>query len=141
MPIDGGWLEIDTTEDYEAAAAMFADGSICQFYDAGADPYETVNSVIDNYWNYYIFNAFRRGRLGFHTSTYASRIHGRYFNKLKYSNQIYALYRTLFEEIFGDAADFDTFWTRPDGMGAYTGAVESAFKLFTRVITTPEPGG
>ncbi|MAQ14249.1 MAG: hypothetical protein CMN30_05580 [Sandaracinus sp.] len=116
-------------------------GPDCYLYDAGADPYETVNSVIDNYWNYYIFNAFRRGRLGFHTSTYASRIHGRYFNKLKYSNQIYALYRTLFEEIFGDAADFDTFWTRPDGMGAYTGAVESAFKLFTRVITTPEPGG
>ena len=37
VPIDSGWLEIDTTEDYEAAATMFADGSICRFYDAGAD--------------------------------------------------------------------------------------------------------
>jgi len=116
-------------------------GPDCYLYDAGADPYETVNSVIDNYWNYYIFNAFRRGRLGFDTQSYANRIHGRYFNKLKYANQIYSLYRTVFEEIFGDDPDFDTFWTRPDGMGAYTAAVGSVFELFTRVVTVPEPGG
>ena len=115
-------------------------GPDCYLYDSGADAYETVNSVIDNYWNYYIFNAYRRGRLGFHTSSYASRIHGRYFNKLKYSNQIYSLYRATFEEIFGDDPDYDTFWDRADGMGAYTGAVRSAFQLFTRVIAAPEPG-
>ena len=115
-------------------------GPDCYRYDAGADPYETVNSVIDNYWNYYIFNAFRRGRLGFTTQSYASRIHGRYFNKLKYANQIYSLYRTVFEEIFGEDPGFDTFWTRPDGMGAYTAAVGSAYELFTRVVTVPEPG-
>lgn len=115
-------------------------GPDCYLYDAGADPYETVNSVIDNYWNYYIFNAFRRGRLGFDTQSYANRIHGRYFNKLKYANQIYSLYRPIFEDIFGDDPSFDTFWTRPDGMGAYTAAVGSIFELFTRVVTVPEPG-
>ena len=115
-------------------------GPDCYRYDAGADPYETVNSVIDSYWNYYVFNAFRRGRLGFTTGSYASRIHGRYFNKLKYANQIYSLYRTVFAEIFGDDPNYDRFWTRPDGMGAYTAAVGSAFELLTRVVTVPEPG-
>jgi len=115
-------------------------GPDCYLYDAGADPYETVNSVIDNYWNYYIFNAYRRGRLGFSTESYAERIHGRYFNKLKYANQIYSLYRTVFDDVFGDQPGYDEFWTRPDGMGVYTAAVGSAFELFTRVITAPEPG-
>ena len=37
-------------------------------------------------------------------------------------------------------ADFDSFFTRADGMGGYTGAVEAGFRLFTRVVTVPEPG-
>lgn len=114
-------------------------GPDCYLYDMGADTYETVNSVIDNYWNYYIFNAFRRGRLGFDTGPYADRIYGRYFEKLKYSNQIYSLYTPIFIDIFGEeqAAQF---LNREDGMAPYTLAVQSAFRLFTRVIATPEPG-
>ena len=30
----------------------------CQRYDAGADQYESLQSVIDTYWNYYVFNAY-----------------------------------------------------------------------------------
>ncbi len=37
VPIDHGWLEIDTTEDFEAANRMFADGSIVRFYDPDAE--------------------------------------------------------------------------------------------------------
>ncbi|MEZ4249780.1 MAG: zinc-dependent metalloprotease [Polyangiales bacterium] len=114
-------------------------GPDCYRYDAGSDPYETVNSVIESYWNYYIFNAFRRGRLGFDTGPYADRIYGRYFEKLKYANQIYSLYRPIFVDIFGEA-QAETFFNRQDGLGPYTLAVQSAFRLLTRVITTPEPG-
>ena len=114
-------------------------GPDCYLYDAGADPYETVNSVIDNYWNYYIFNSFARGRLGFSTESAAERVHGRYFKKLKYANQIYSLYRTLFSEVFEGNTTLESFYTRPDGMGAYTAAVGSAFELLTRVVTNPEP--
>lgn len=35
-PIDGGWLEVDTVEDYETYAAMMADGSITRFFDPEA---------------------------------------------------------------------------------------------------------
>ncbi len=37
----------------------------CMLYDAGADAYETVQRIIDTYWDYYLFAAFRRERLGF----------------------------------------------------------------------------
>ena len=38
VPVAGGWLEIDTVEDYERAAAMMADGSISRFFDPDAGP-------------------------------------------------------------------------------------------------------
>ena len=126
---------------YEFCSDEQADlGPDCYRYDAGADPYETVTSVIDSYWNYYVFNAYRRGRLGFGTDSYAERVWGRYLKKLKYANQIYSLYRTVFEDVFGDAPGYERFWTRQDGMGPYTAAVGSAFELLTRIVTTPEPG-
>lgn len=34
----------------------------CRVYDEGATHTEVVESAIQNYWNYYAFNAFRRGR-------------------------------------------------------------------------------
>lgn len=33
VPVDGGWLEIDTVEDFEKIAAMIEDGRIRQFFD------------------------------------------------------------------------------------------------------------
>lgn len=33
VPIDNGWLEIDTTKDFEVANEMFKDGSINKFFD------------------------------------------------------------------------------------------------------------
>jgi choline kinase len=36
VPIDHGWLEIDTTEDFEITNQMFADGSISRFFDPKA---------------------------------------------------------------------------------------------------------
>lgn len=40
VPVSGGWLEIDTVEDYEKSAAMFADGSISRFFDAASGTWE-----------------------------------------------------------------------------------------------------
>ncbi len=38
VPVDGGWLEIDTVEDFDNAAAMISDGSITKFFDPVATP-------------------------------------------------------------------------------------------------------
>ncbi len=115
-------------------------GPDCLRYDAGADVYETMQSTADTYWNYYIFNAFRRQRVGFQTDAYAGRIQSRYFAKLQYANQIYALYRPIITDVFGDLPGFDTFWTREDGMGSWTLGVGVGYSLFTRVLAAPEPG-
>lgn len=112
----------------------------CLRYDQGADAYETVQSVADSYWSYYIFTNFRRQRLGFSPSAVATRIHDRYFEKFARANQIYALYRPIMDEIFTGQPGYDTFWTRQDGMGAYTLAVGVGMNTLTRVLTAPEPG-
>lgn len=111
----------------------------CQQFDSGADVYESVNSVIDTYWNHHIFDAFRRGRVGFQTQWHAEKLYGRYFSKLKNVNQIYVLFRSVITDVFGPEYTQEL-WTRPDGMGAWTTAVGSAFQLLTQVVTTPEPG-
>ena len=36
IPVDGGWLEIDTVEDYQTAATMIADRTITKFFDPDA---------------------------------------------------------------------------------------------------------
>ena len=116
-------------------------GPDCLRYDTGADVYETMQNVADTYWNYYIFNAFRRERLGFNTDSYVGRIYDRYFSKLQYANQIYSLYRPIITDVFGDFDGFDeTFWTRENGMGAWTLGVGVGYSLLTRVIASPEPG-
>lgn len=119
----------------------------CYRYDAGADPYESVQSVIDSYWYYYIFNNFRRARLGYNVNGTANRIYGRYFEKLKRANQIYALYRPIFEDLLVDVVPADRyeetieqFFGPEGGMGSYTAAVGAAYQALTRVITVPEPG-
>ncbi len=113
----------------------------CYRYDAGADAYESVQSVIDSYWNYYIFSNFRRGRIGFNVGSSADRTLNRYFEKLQRANQTYALYRGVFQDVWGDVGGFDAFWTNERGMGGYTLAVSAAYQALLRVITAPEPGG
>lgn len=112
----------------------------CYRYDSGADAFESVRSIQDQYWNYYIFNSFRRGRIGFSVGGTANRILGRYFRKLQRANQTYALYRGVFQDAFGDSEGFDEFWTAERGMGSWTTAVGSSYQMLMQVITTPEPG-
>ena len=33
VPVDAGWLEVDTVSDYKLYASMFADGNITEFFD------------------------------------------------------------------------------------------------------------
>ncbi len=112
----------------------------CQRYDAGADAYESVQSIIDHYWNYHLFNAYRRERLGFEVEGYVEKIHGRYLAKLQRANQVYTLYRGIFEALFAGNPSLEQFWIRSDGMGDWTVAAGAAYQLLTRIITTPEAG-
>ncbi|MCC7540156.1 MAG: zinc-dependent metalloprotease [Deltaproteobacteria bacterium] len=116
-------------------------GPDCLLYDAGADPYEALQSVIDTYWNYYLLNNYRRERLGFEVEPYFDRIYWRYLVKLQYANQIYALDRAYFEDSWGGDPSLESFFSRPDGYGSWTLGVAAGYQLLTRIVTTPEPGG
>jgi hypothetical protein len=111
----------------------------CMRYDAGADAYESVKSIIDSYWYYYPFISFRRQRLGFDVGPTVDRIHNRYFEKIKRAHQIYALYRPIFSDIFGKKED-DPFWEDMNGMGSWSAASVVGFDMLRHVITAPEPG-
>jgi hypothetical protein len=111
----------------------------CMRYDAGADPYESVKSIVDSYWYYYPFTSFRRQRLGFDVGPTVDRIHNRYFEKIKRAHQIYALYRPIFSDLFGLAQDAP-FWEDQHGFGSWSAASTVGFELFRHVLTAPEPG-
>ncbi len=111
----------------------------CMRYDAGADAYESVQSIADSYWYYYPFLNFRRQRLGFDVGNTVERIHSRYFEKVKRAHQTYALYRPIFKDIF-NIKDDAPFWTAQNGMGAWSAAASVGFELLKKVVTTPEPG-
>ncbi len=113
----------------------------CMTYDAGADPYESLQSIIDSYWNYYPLAAFRRGRIGFNPSDYYWRVANRYFAKLQEANQLYALNRSFYEDAWAGDPSLADFWTREDGYGAWTLGVGESYALLTRVLATPAPGG
>jgi len=113
-------------------------GPDCLRYDAGADAYESLQSIADTYWNYYIFTNFRRQRLGFTPEGVVSRVHDRWFEKLQNGNDIYVLDRALFEDVFGASLPAD-FYTARHGMGAWSAASATAYGLLTRVVSAPTP--
>ncbi|MEZ4255009.1 MAG: zinc-dependent metalloprotease [Polyangiales bacterium] len=129
------------TVPYRFCSDEFADVvTNCQSYDAGADFYESVQSVADSYVNYYVFNNFRRQRLGYDAEDIYLRLYDRFFSRLMYANQDYAFNRVIVDDIFGGDARLDAFYTASDGMGADTAAIGAAFGLLSRVLATPEPG-
>ena len=113
-------------------------GPDCLRYDSGSDAYESLQSIADTYWNYYIFTNFRRQRIGFSPAGVISRVHNRWFEKLQNGNDIYVLDRANMEDIFGAQLP-PTFWTGRHGMGAWTAATATAYGLLTRVVSAPTP--
>ncbi len=112
----------------------------CMLYDAGADQYESIQSITDTYWNYYLFTNFRRQRVGFDVDPVYDRIYWRYFSKLLYANQDYVFNRGFLDSVFGGDPSLDDFYEREDGFGGYTVGIGAAFSMLSRVIATPEPG-
>jgi hypothetical protein len=87
-----------------------------------------------------VFSNFRQERLGFDVWPVYDRIYWRYFSKLIYANQDYVFNRLFLEESFFGDPTFDDFFTREDGMGAFTTGVGAAYQMLARVVATPEPG-
>ncbi|MBX7098663.1 MAG: zinc-dependent metalloprotease [Myxococcaceae bacterium] len=107
----------------------------CQAFDRGADPYEVARHYANTYRNYYVFDAFRRERLGFNPEWYLDRVYGRYLEPLRTMMQFYVLDRGYYE-----GAVPDTFWTAENGYGPLTQGVSDTFDLLGEMLLMPEPG-
>ena len=53
IPVQNGWLEIDTISDFETADTRFTDGSIVEFFDPDSDISSPSRDQIFSY--FYIF--------------------------------------------------------------------------------------
>lgn len=124
---------------YHYCGDEFADFQAhCLRYDSGADYYETIQSVIDSYWEYYPLSHFQNNKLRFNYDSVPLRTYSRFFAKLESANRIYGRYRAILGSIPGFGGD--ELFERVDGLGAYTVGVTAAYNLLRKIIGTPEPG-
>ncbi|MFZ5469923.1 MAG: zinc-dependent metalloprotease [Myxococcota bacterium] len=117
-----------------------ASGPGCEAYDRGADVYEIATALIDQYKNYYLFNNFKRDRLGFSADYYLDDLFIRYLDPLRSQMQFYVLYRADLEDALPDDGTPGNFWRAPDAWGPYTVAVTEGFNHLGDILTMPEPG-
>lgn len=112
----------------------------CAAYDRGADVFEVAANTVDAYRNYYLFNNFRRNRLGFGPEGYFEKINARYLEPLRSQMQFYVLLWADYGDLIPDDGTSGNFWSSPTGLGPYTAAVTTGFNLLGEILTAPEPG-
>ncbi|MBM4378860.1 MAG: zinc-dependent metalloprotease, partial [Deltaproteobacteria bacterium] len=112
----------------------------CASFDHGADVYEVAHAAMDRYRGHYVFEAFKRDRLGFNPEGYTDRLYWRYFEPLRGLMQAYALERAGLSDALPDDGTPGNFWRSADGWGAWTVATTDTFNFFGEVLMTPEPG-
>ncbi len=135
---------------YQYCGDEFADfRPDCLRYDAGADPYETLQSVIDGYWEYYPLSHFMHQRIGFDPDSIKLRTASRFFSKIESANRIYSFYRGIFPDLIASLSGeqdpvaleelVKEFMEGQNGLGGYTLGVRAGFDLMRLVVATPEP--
>jgi hypothetical protein len=81
---------------YKFCSDEFIGNLDCKQWDWGANQQEIVNDTIDRFKNYFVFNAFKRGRLTWTIDNYLNRLLQRYFNHYIEAFQFYYFYGSSF---------------------------------------------
>ncbi|HXI55900.1 MAG TPA: zinc-dependent metalloprotease [Polyangia bacterium] len=74
---------------YKFCSDEFVGSLDCKPWDLGANQTEIVNNTIDQFKNYYLFNAFKRGRINWSLDGYMNRLSDRYFSRFTEAFQFY----------------------------------------------------
>jgi Met-zincin len=98
----------------------------CKPWDFGANQREIVGDTIDRFKNYFVFNAFKRGRLTWSINAYLNRLLERYFSRYTEAYQFYYFYGGLL-------GDSDL------GQDLLKASIDSLNAL-GEIMQTPEPG-
>ena len=104
----------------------------CRTWDDGGNHTEAVKSAIQRYWNYYLFNSYRRGRgeISFINGYFGRQ--GRLSQYITYPWKYYTFYHA-----------YNTGETRAAGYGLPDDLLEAAMiglNFVNQVMGTPEPG-
>lgn len=104
--------------------------------DAGADAYEIVRFAESQYELRYILDNFRRNRTNFNSDSIVSRVQSHYFEPIQAVAKTFAFSALLDGNPTQPTAKF-----LADGAyGPLAMASSTAFELFARILTRPEPG-
>jgi hypothetical protein len=122
----GGGFIAYPERPYKFCSDEFEGNLDCKVWDMGANQTEIVNNTIDVFKNYYIFHAYRRGRVTWNIDRYLDRVLDRYF--IRYNEAFQFFY------FFGDAF-------KEDYLGEdLLRASMLALNALGEVLETPEPG-
>ena len=111
---------------YKFCSDEFIGNLDCKQWDFGANQQEIVNDSIDRFKNYFVFNAFKRGRLGWSVDGYMNRLLDRYFARYIEAFQFYYFYGP---EFAGSDLSNDLLTASMNSLNA-----------LGEVLETPEPG-
>jgi hypothetical protein len=126
LATNGGALSVFPERPYKFCADEFEGNLDCKTWDRGANQREIVDNVIDMYRNYYVFNAYQRGRTTWTIDGYLTRLRERYFNRYQEAFQFLYLFGDgLTNTALGD----DLFLASADALNA-----------LGDILQTPEPG-
>jgi Met-zincin len=124
-PTKGGSF-ITPERPYKFCSDEYEGNLDCKTWDFGANQSEIVDDAIDRFKNYFVFNAFQRGRVNWTINGYLNRLLERYFTRYTEAYQFYYFYGDLLAGT--DLAD-DLLKASIDSMNA-----------LGEVLQTPEPG-
>ena len=124
--LSNGGTFITAERPYLFCSDEYIGNLLCKQWDYGANQQEIVSDTIDRFHNYFVFNAFKRGRLDWTIDNYLNRLLERYFVRYTEAYQFYYFYGDLLQGT--DLAD-DLLKASMDSLNA-----------LGEVLETPEPG-
>ncbi len=123
---------------YMFSSDEYADsGNVPSFtYDAGADAYEQIKFAEQAYEHRYVLDGFRRGRTGFNSYDYITRLQSHYLDAIQQISKAFAFGMVLEGDPASPAKELMV-----DGRyGPLAMGSSVAFDLFARILTRPDPG-
>src|SRR6266540_396696 len=123
---NGGFFLVYPERPYKFCGDEFEGNFDCKTWDRGANQREIIGNVDDQFRNYHVFNAYKRGRTSWKIGDYLNRLESRYFNRYQQAFQFFYF--------FGDFLD-------GTGLGDDMKlASMEALNALGAVLQTPEPG-